>query len=90
VVVVGGILPFSPVADLLGFQALPVGFFAALALMVVGYLALIEVAKRVFFGNPAGRLPLPRRRNRSRGHQVQRRVSRFSYHGPARHRGVRA
>ena len=81
-VLVGGILPFSPVAHLLGFQPLPVGFFAALAGMVVAYLALIEVAKRVFFANPAGRLPMPRRRHHT--HQLQRRASRFSYPGPLR------
>jgi Mg2+-importing ATPase len=81
-VLVGGILPFSPVARLLGFQALPIGFFAALAAMVAGYLALIEVAKRIFFADPAGRLPVPRRRSRT--HHLQRRLSHFSYAGPSR------
>jgi Mg2+-importing ATPase len=90
VVLVGGLLPFSPLSRLLGFQPLPIGFFAALAVMVVGYLVLIEVAKRVFFANPAGRLPLPRRRSRGRGHQMQRRVSRFSYAASRRHRDAPA
>ncbi len=81
-VIVGVVLPLSPLAHLLGFRPLPIGFFAALAGMVVAYLALIEVAKRVFFGNPAGRHPLPRLRARSHTHHVQRRVSRFSYPGP--------
>jgi Mg2+-importing ATPase len=90
VVLVGGLLPFSPLSRLLGFQPLPIGFFAALAVMVVGYLVLIEVAKRVFFANPAGRLPLPRRRSRGRGHQMQRRVSRFSYPASRRHRDAPA
>ncbi len=58
--------------------------------MVVGYLALIEVAKRVFFANPAGRLPLPRLRARSDGHHLQRRLSRFSYPGPRPHHDVPA
>jgi Mg2+-importing ATPase len=83
-VIVGVVLPFSPLSTLLGFQPLPIGFFAALAGMTVAYLALIEVAKRVFFANPAGRLPMPRRRTRSRSHHLQRRVSRFSYPGPRR------
>lgn len=72
-------------AHLLGFQPLPIGFFATLAGMVVAYLALIEVAKHVFFANPAGRLPLPRLRTRSRHHHLQRRASRFSYPGPRPH-----
>jgi Mg2+-importing ATPase len=53
--------------------------------MVAGYLALIEVAKRVFFSEPDGWLPLTRRRGKS--HELQRRASRFSYPGP---RDVRA
>jgi Mg2+-importing ATPase len=81
-VLVGGILPFSPLSHMVGFQPLPIGFFAALAGMVVAYLVLIEVAKRVFFANPAGRLPMPRRRGHT--HQLQRRASRFSYPGPRR------
>ena len=44
--------------------------------MVVGYLALIELAKRVFFADPEGRLPHIRRRGRV--HQLQRRAARFS------------
>jgi Mg2+-importing ATPase len=81
-VLVGSVLPFTPLSRLLGFQPLPAGFFAALAGMVVGYLTLIEVAKRVFFADPAGRLPVPRRRGHT--HHLQRRASRFSYPGPLR------
>jgi Mg2+-importing ATPase len=44
------ILPFTPVAAPLGFVALPPLFFAVLALMIVVYLALIELGKRLFFG----------------------------------------
>ncbi len=42
VVAVGVALPFSPLAAVLGFQRLPIAFFAALAGMVVTYLVLIE------------------------------------------------
>ena len=87
-VTVGVALPFTPLAHLLGFQSLPIGFFATLAAMVVAYLALIEVAKRVFFANPDGRLPLPRLRSRGRHHHLQRRASRFSYPGPRRQRAA--
>jgi Mg2+-importing ATPase len=48
-VVIASALPFSPLADLLGFQALPWKFFLALSGMVVTYLLLVETAKRFFF-----------------------------------------
>jgi len=56
VVTVGALLPATPFAHTLGFQPLPGGFFAALAGMVLGYLVLIELGKRVFYRaarNPA-------------------------------------
>jgi len=43
------VLPYSPLADLLGFEALPFKFFLALAGMVITYLLLVETAKRYFF-----------------------------------------
>jgi Mg2+-importing ATPase len=49
VVTVGALLPATPIAGLLGFHPLPLGFFAALAGMVVCYLVLIEVGKRLFY-----------------------------------------
>jgi P-type Mg2+ transporter len=49
-VAVGVGLPFSPLAHLFGFTALPVGFLAILAVMVVVYLALVELGKSLFFG----------------------------------------
>jgi P-type Mg2+ transporter len=80
VVAVGAVLPFSPLSHVLGFQPLPIGFFAALAATVVAYLVLIEFAKRLFFANPSGRLPSLRRRGID--HHIHRRASRFSYPGP--------
>jgi Mg2+-importing ATPase len=53
VVAVGAVLPGTPLAGTLGFQPLPVAFYAALAAMVVGYLALIEIGKRIFYGAAA-------------------------------------
>ncbi|MEO6956100.1 MAG: magnesium-translocating P-type ATPase, partial [Antricoccus sp.] len=41
VVIVGSVLPATPIAHTLGFSPLPVAFFAALAGMVIGYLVLI-------------------------------------------------
>jgi Mg2+-importing ATPase len=77
-VLVGAVLPLSPLASVLGFEPLPIGFFVALTAMVVGYLVLIEFAKRVFFGRAAAR-PRPGPRQRGWVHHLQRRASRFSY-----------
>lgn len=46
VVLVGIILPFSPVASFLGFVPLPLDFFLFLALLTVTYLLVVQVAKR--------------------------------------------
>ena len=57
---VGVWLPFSPLAHLLGFKPLPLAFLAVLALMIVTYLALVDVGKAYFFRRrPTGR-PLAR------------------------------
>ncbi|MEU0519276.1 HAD-IC family P-type ATPase [Streptosporangium sp. NPDC006007] len=80
VVTVGVLLPLSPLAPELGFTALPLAFFLALAGMVVAYLVLIEFAKKTFFAEAGGRLPVIRRRGHL--HRVQRRASRFSHPGP--------
>ncbi|HSP08512.1 MAG TPA: magnesium-translocating P-type ATPase [Candidatus Dormibacteraeota bacterium] len=42
-------LPFTPLASLFGFTALPGGFLAILGLMVVIYLTLVELGKNLFF-----------------------------------------
>lgn len=46
IVAIGAALPFTPLADPLGFTGLPGDFFAVLVGMVVAYLLLIEVGKR--------------------------------------------
>ncbi len=74
VVTVGALLPATPLADTLGFQPLPGAFFAALGL-VVAYLALIEIGKRIFYraaASDAAAPPLPRHRH------LRRRAARFS------------
>ena len=45
----GALLPFTPLAPWLGFTPLPPLFFAFLLVMVVAYLALMEVVKRWFY-----------------------------------------
>jgi len=50
VATVGAVLPATPLAHALGFAPLPSLFFAVLIGMIIGYLIVIEIGKRVFFG----------------------------------------
>lgn len=76
VVALGAVLPATPLAHTFGFSPLPPAFFAALAAMVVGYLALIEIGKRIFY-RTAATTTTPRRRY-SRSRALRRRAARFS------------
>jgi P-type Mg2+ transporter len=49
VMLIGAILPFTPLGTYFGFVPPPGQFYAILAMMVVVYLAIVEVAKRVFY-----------------------------------------
>ncbi|WP_239309734.1 MULTISPECIES: magnesium-translocating P-type ATPase [unclassified Frankia] len=83
VVIIGSVLPASPLAHLLGLSPLPLAFFAALVGLVIGYLALIEAGKRVFYRG-AGITP-PARRRSSTMRALHRRAGRFSLRGHAEH-----
>jgi Mg2+-importing ATPase len=77
---VGVLLPFSPLAGVLGFTALPAAFLAALVAMILSYLALIELGKRRFYrlhteGRPVARPHHPRHRG------IHHRASRWSIRG---------
>jgi P-type Mg2+ transporter len=81
VVTVGAVLPASPFGRMLGFRPLPGLFFAALVLMVVAYLLLIEFGKYWFYR--ASREPAPAAAPRpvsARGRRVHRRAARFTTH----------
>ncbi|NKQ55998.1 magnesium-translocating P-type ATPase [Amycolatopsis sp. K13G38] len=80
VVLVGAVLPATPLAADLGFQPLPFGFFAALALMVVCYLALVELGKRLFYRRPA---PPSAPKTRPHSRRVRRRAARFTTARPS-------
>ena len=80
VVAIGAVLPATPVAHALGFHPLPGGFFAAVIVMIVAYLGLIEVGKR-FFYRTAEHPRLPVTRDNHRRHQ-QRRAAYFSTGAP--------
>jgi P-type Mg2+ transporter len=49
VMLIGAILPFTPLGAYFGFVPPPAQFYAILAAMVVVYLTIVEVAKRVFY-----------------------------------------
>jgi P-type Mg2+ transporter len=46
IVIVGAVLPYSPLAGVLGFVPLPAPFFLFLGAVTLTYLGLVEVAKR--------------------------------------------
>jgi Mg2+-importing ATPase len=79
VVAVGIALPFSTLANLLGFQPLPLRFVLLLGALVASYLVLVDVAKRWFFARP---VPTPPKRGRTTSHRMHRRASRFTHPGP--------
>jgi Mg2+-importing ATPase len=49
IVVIGVLLPYSPLAGILGFTPLPGPFFTFLAVSTLTYLLLVECAKRILF-----------------------------------------
>src|ERR1700693_510997 len=53
IVAIGTLLPYSPLAGILGFVPLPAPYFAFLILSVITYLFLVELAKRRLFGKVA-------------------------------------
>jgi P-type Mg2+ transporter len=80
VVLIGAVLPITPLAHALGFASIPGSLYVVLALLTVAYLALIEFAKHWFFR--AQPRP-PQVRSRVAGHRLARRAARFSAPPPA-------
>ncbi len=81
----GAILPFTPLAHVLGFSTLPITFFLILVAMVIAYLALVEFAKGRFFARERGRLAKPPTTHEQRlVRRIRRRSSRFVRHELAR------
>jgi len=77
-VIVGAVLPFTPVAHTLGFRSLPAGYFAALIGMTAAYLTLVELGKAEFFRRSHPSVVAPRRQ----GRRVHRRAAGFSRKQP--------
>jgi Mg2+-importing ATPase len=78
--VVGAILPFTPLAHVLGFASLPLEFFLILLAMIAGYLVLAEAVKARFYKVQAR--PQSQRSTRAERHHrhVRRRAARFAGH----------
>jgi Mg2+-importing ATPase len=78
--VIGAILPFTPLADFLGFTALPLSFFLILIGMIATYLVLVEIAKRRFYAvQPHPRRPALTHEQRHQ-RRIARRARRFTHH----------
>ncbi len=79
---IGAALPFTPLAEPLGFTALPVAFFLILLGMIGAYLALVEFAKARFYAiqeHPHRTRPTHAERHER---HVRRRAARFTHHPP--------
>jgi len=76
VVLVGAVLPATPLAATLGFAPLPLAFYAALVGMVACYLVLIEIGKWFFYR--AARVPEIGPRPYGKRRHVWRRAAWFS------------
>jgi Mg2+-importing ATPase len=50
VVVVTLLLPFSPLAGILGLDPLPTSFLLLIGIIVMAYIISAEIAKRIFYG----------------------------------------
>ena len=77
VVLVGALLPATPLAATLGFAPLPGAFFAVLAAMVLCYLVLIEFGKRLFY-RATSTTTRARPHRDSRARHLTRRMARFT------------
>ena len=80
VVIVGALIPQSPLNDTLGFAPLPPPFFAVLVAFVVAYLACVEIAKYFFY--KATPPTTPRTLRRGHAHRVHRLAARWSHQQP--------
>jgi Mg2+-importing ATPase len=78
---IGAALPFTRLAPVLGFTALPIAFFLILLGMIAAYLVLVELVKARFYAT--GDRPEPTRPGgEARRHRhIRRRARRFTVHG---------
>jgi Mg2+-importing ATPase len=77
----GAILPFTPLAHVLGFSTLPFTFFLILFGMILTYLALVEIAKSRFYAHEISRpVRAPGTPKQRRSRRIWRRAGRFVRH----------
>ena len=55
-IILGAVIPFTPLGTYFGFVPPPAKFYFILAVMVVMYLLIVELAKKVFYRRFAGAL----------------------------------
>jgi Mg2+-importing ATPase len=84
--VIGAALPFTPLAGVLGFTALPLSFFLILIGMIATYLTLVEIAKRRFYAVQAHPRRPPVSHEERRRRHIARRAARFNHHSTGRPR----
>ena len=79
---IGAVIPFTPLASVLGFTPLPALFFLILVGMIVTYLGLVEVVKLVFYSaHPLAFMRAPSTHVQRLERRVARRAAHFTRHG---------
>ena len=79
---IGAIVPFTPLAGVLGFSRLPLEFFLILLGMIAAYLCLVEVAKVAFYAaHPTRFEKAPSTHAVRHARHVGRRLAHFTRHG---------
>lgn len=87
--VAGAVLPYTGIADLMGFTPLPTTFFLLLFAMVIAYLVLVEAAKTRFYrtARPGRSTPRPTPAQR-RERRLRRRAAVYIRHVAPRRRSA--
>jgi hypothetical protein len=77
-ITVAAVLPYTPLADPLGFTALPPAYPPLMAGLVIAYLALVEVTKRELFAASDLVRAVPSAPGARQRRRVHRRAARFT------------
>ena len=92
---IGIVLPFTPLSHVLGFTPLPLKFFLVLAVLIVVYMALVDLGKIPFYwahrARPATASPQPATDTQRSARRLRRRAAPFTTHtltGPGRPTGA--
>jgi P-type Mg2+ transporter len=81
---IGIILPYTPLSHVLGFSPLPLKFFLVLAVLIVTYMVLVDLAKIPFYrarrAQPATASPQPATDAQRSARQLRRRAAPYTTH----------